>query len=101
MLWLSGRGQVASRTRDGKAQRLVNIVADITHRKEAEDHIQFLMREMTHRSKFCSTVVQSIARRTAQTAGTLEDFETRFGQRLQGLAASHDVLVDEGWRGRP
>jgi two-component sensor histidine kinase len=88
-----------ARTPHGKAQRLVNIVADITERKSAEDHIQFLMREMTHRSKNLLTVVQAIARRTAQTARTFEDFESRFGQRLQGLSASHDVLVDENWQG--
>jgi PAS domain S-box-containing protein len=101
MLWLSGRGQVAERAPDGKALRLVNIVADVTDRKAAEEHIQFLMREMTHRSKNLLSVVQSIARQTSRTTETLEDFESRFGQRLQGLAASHDVLVDGGWRGAP
>jgi two-component sensor histidine kinase len=76
-------------------------MSDITERKRAEDHIQFLMREMTHRSKNLLSVVQSIARQTSRTTDSLEDFDTRFGQRLQGLAASHDVLVDEGWRGAP
>ena len=101
VLWLSGRGQVVSRAPDGKAIRMINIVADITDRKAAEDHIQFLMREMTHRSKNLLTVVQSIARRTAKSTGSLDEFERRFGQRLQGLAASHDVLVNENWLGAP
>jgi PAS domain S-box-containing protein len=101
VLWLAGRGQVVDRAPDGKANRLINIVADITDRKSAEDHIQFLMREMTHRSKNLLTVVQSIARRTAKSTGSLDEFERRFGQRLQGLAASHDVLVNENWRGAP
>ena len=101
VLWLSGRGQVAARTPDGKAHRLVSIVADITERRRTEDHIQFLMREMTHRSKNLLSVVQSIARQTSRTTDSLEDFDTRFGLRLQGLAASHDVLVDEDWRGAP
>ena len=101
VLWLSGRGQVMTRTPDGKAHRLVNIVADISDRKGAEDHIEFLMREMTHRSKNLLSVVQAIARQTTRTAETQEEFEKRFGQRLQGLAASHDILVDKGWRGAP
>ena len=101
ILWLSGRGQVVARAADGTAHRLISIVADITDRKAAEDHIQFLMHEMTHRSKNLLTVIQSIARRTARTAGTIAEFEDRFGQRLQGLAASHDVLLDKGWRGAP
>ena len=75
--------------------------SDVTERKRAEDHIQFLMHEMTHRSKNLLSVIQAIARRTAQTTTTLEEFDIRFGQRLQGLAASHDVLVVEGWRGAP
>jgi two-component sensor histidine kinase len=99
--WVSGRGQVIAREPDGKARRLINIVADITDRKASEDHLQFIMREMTHRSKNLLTVIQSIARRTARNAGTIEEFEERFGQRLQGLAASHDVLIDEDWRGAP
>jgi PAS domain S-box-containing protein len=101
ILWLRGHGQVVARTADGKAHRLVSIVADVTERKAAEDHVQFLMRELSHRSKNLLTVIQSIARRTARTATSMEEFETRFGRRLQGLAASHDVLVRNNWQGAP
>jgi PAS domain S-box-containing protein len=100
-LWLRGRGQVIDRAPDGKAVRLVSIVTDVTEHKAAEDHIQFLMHEISHRSKNLLMVVQSIARRTARTAGTLEEFENRFERRLQGLAASHDVLVSKNWQGAP
>jgi two-component sensor histidine kinase len=31
----------------------------------------------------------------------MEEFESRFGRRLQGLAASHDVLVRNSWQGAP
>ena len=101
VIWLSGRGQVVARGADGKAQRLVSVMMDITERKEAEEHIQFLMREMSHRSKNLLSVIQAIAGQTARSAGTLEEFETRFNQRLHGLAASHDVLVDQSWQGAP
>jgi PAS domain S-box-containing protein len=100
-LWLRGRGQVTARAPDGKAERMVSIVTDVTERKAAEDHIQFLMHEISHRSKNLLMVIQSIARRTARTAGTMEEFESRFERRLQGLAASHDVLVRENWHGAP
>lgn len=101
VLWLSGRGQVVSRTPDGKAHRLVNIVADISERKATEEHVQFLMREISHRSKNLMAVIQSIARRTARGSGTIEEFEGRFQPRLQSLAALHDVLFDQGWKGAP
>jgi two-component sensor histidine kinase len=97
--WLSGRGQVVARGMDGKAQRLVNVAADITERKVAENHIQFLMRELTHRSKNLLAVVQGIAGQTMRTAGTIDEFRKKFMQRLQGLAASHDLLVNRNWQG--
>jgi PAS domain S-box-containing protein len=97
--WLSGRGQVVARGTDGKARRLVNVVADITERKLAENHIQFLMQEITHRSKNLLAVVQAISRQTVRTAGTMDEFQKRFMQRLQGLAASHDLLVSRSWKG--
>jgi two-component sensor histidine kinase len=31
----------------------------------------------------------------------MEEFERRFERRLQGLAASHDVLVAKNWQGAP
>jgi two-component sensor histidine kinase len=100
-LWLRGHGRVVARTPDGKAHRLVSIVADVTDRKAAEDHVQFLMHELSHRSKNLLAVIQSISRRTARTTTTMEEFEARFGRRLQGLAASHDVLVRNSWQGAP
>jgi PAS domain S-box-containing protein len=98
-LWLRGHGRVVARTTDGKAHRLVSIVADVTERKAAEDHAQFLMHELSHRSKNLLSVIQSISRRTARTAATMEEFESRFGRRLQGLAASHDSLIRNNWQG--
>jgi PAS domain S-box-containing protein len=101
VLWLRGRGQVIARGADGKAQRLVSIVTDVTDRKAAEDHVQFLMLEISHRSKNLLMVIQSIARHTARSAGSMAEFERRFERRLQGLAASHDVLVAKNWQGAP
>ncbi len=97
--WLSGGGQVVARGADGKAQRLINVVADVTDRKAAEERVKFLMYELTHRSKNLLSVVQAIASQTARSAGTFEEFQQRFGQRLQGLAASHDLLVLQDWHG--
>lgn len=99
MLWVSGRGRVIARGSDGKAQRTLNIVTDITERREAEQQVQLLMREVSHRSKNLLSVVQSIASQTARRADTLETFHEAFTQRLQGLAASHDLLVEADWRG--
>jgi PAS domain S-box-containing protein len=72
---------------------------DITDRKTSEGHLRLLMRELTHRSKNLLAVIQSMARQTARHAGTIDDFLETFGDRLQALATSHDLLVQEGWYG--
>lgn len=99
VIWLSGRGQVVSRKPDGKAHRLVSIMADISDRKAAEQQVQMLAREVTHRAKNMLAIIQSIGRQTAKSSGTLQEFEERFSRRLQGLAASHDILVRDNWSG--
>jgi PAS domain S-box-containing protein len=72
---------------------------DVTERKESEAHLRLLMRELTHRSKNLLAVIQGMARQTARHAGSVEGFLNQFGDRLQALAASHDLLVRESWYG--
>ena len=69
---------------DGTAQRVANIVVDVTERKKAEEYVQLLMREMTHRSKNLLAVVQAIAARTARTAGTLEGIRSALPPAPEG-----------------
>jgi PAS domain S-box-containing protein len=99
--WLSGRGQVTSRRPDGRAHRLVSIMADVTDRKASELQLQLLMREVAHRSKNLLAVVQSVARQTALSSVTIDDFSERFSTRLEGLARTYDVLVQKEWQGAP
>lgn len=75
------------------------IVRDIGERKARERHIEFLMRELAHRSKNLLAVVQAIAGQTARHSETLAQFQTRFLQRVHALARSQDLLVAREWRG--
>jgi PAS domain S-box-containing protein len=72
---------------------------DITERKENEAHLRLLMRELTHRSKNLLAVIQSMARQTARNVGSVDRFVDQFSARLQALANSHDLLVQESWHG--
>jgi two-component sensor histidine kinase/PAS domain-containing protein len=72
---------------------------DITERKEGEAHLRLLMRELTHRSKNLLAVIQAMARQTARHVGSIDGFLAQFGARLQALATSHDLLVQESWYG--
>lgn len=86
---------------DGRIVAISSIAHSIDERKANEAHQQFLMREITHRSKNLLAIVQSMASQTARSAESLDDFRTRFTHRLRGLAASHDLLVSQNWSGAP
>jgi len=96
--WISAHGETLGDAA-GKPVRMIGTNLDITRRKEQENHIRFLLREVSHRAKNLLAIVQSMATQTARTSLTLDDFQARFGQRLQGMAASHDLLVSQNWQG--
>lgn len=83
----------------GAVSGLTCAAVDVTERKEHEARLRLLMRELTHRSKNLLAVIQSMARQTARHVGSVDRFVDQFGARLQALANSHDLLVQEGWRG--
>ncbi len=83
----------------GAAVGLICASVDITARKEGEVHLRLLMRELTHRSKNLLAVIQAMARQTARRAESIEQFTEQFGARLQALATSHDLLIQESWHG--
>lgn len=99
VVWLAGRGQVMARANDGTCARLVSVMADVTEQKNAEQRVRFLLREMSHRSKNLLAVIQSLASQTMRSSSSMADFQSHFERRLQGLAASHDILVDQNWQG--
>ena len=71
---------------------------DITPRKQAEARAQWLTGETFHRNYNLMTVVQGVAAKTAQN-GDPDQFVETFCKRIDGLAASHDLLVDQGVEG--
>src|SRR5215831_6681997 len=73
------------------------IAEDVTDRKAHEEQVQLLMREISHRAKNMLTLVQAIARQTM--ARDAEGFIERFTDRIQALAANHDLLVRNEWQG--
>ena len=69
---------------------------DLSERIRHEEHVRLLMAEVNHRSKNMLSLVQAIAKRTVATHP--EDFIERFGERVQALAASQDLLVKNEWK---
>ncbi len=83
--------------RERPASSVVGTIADITERKEREEKVHLLMREINHRAKNMLSVVDSIAHQTA--AKNPEDFVERFSERIQALSANQDLLVRNEWNG--
>ena len=96
--WIEANTDTIADSR-GHPVRMIAAKLDITKRKEQETHITFLMREVSHRAKNLLAIIQSMATQTARSSVSLPDFQVRFSQRLQGLSASHDLLVNQNWQG--
>jgi len=83
--------------RDRRAVSLVGTLADITERKEYEEKLHLLMREVNHRARNMLSVVDAIAHQTV--AGSTEDYVRRFSERIRALAAYQNLLVGCEWHG--
>jgi two-component sensor histidine kinase len=64
-----------------------------------EEHLRIVLRELAHRSKNLLAVIQGIARQTAESAASTQQFVSRFNGRIFSLSRAHDVLTDADWRG--
>ncbi|ULJ82011.1 PAS domain S-box protein (plasmid) [Rhizobium sp. C104] len=84
---------------DGKLIGAINMLVDITERKQAENRQKLLIDELNHRVKNTLATVQSLAGQTARHADGLEDFTRRFEVRLLALARAHDLLTKRHWEG--
>jgi two-component sensor histidine kinase len=57
------------------------------------------MRELAHRSKNQLAVVKGMALQTARHSESMDRFIAEFGQRIQGLAESQDLMMRQNWQG--
>jgi PAS domain S-box-containing protein len=85
--------------RDGAPLHFISVYRDVSQRKQAQDHQRFLLAELSHRSKNLLAVIQGIAGQTIRSVDSLDAFKTSFMQRLQGIAATQDILVRQDWAG--
>jgi PAS domain S-box-containing protein len=83
----------------GELSGAVNMLVDITDQKAREQQIEFVMRELSHRSKNLLTIVQSVAMQTVRHSESFDDFQAKFMNRLHAMARMHDLLVANEWQG--
>jgi PAS domain S-box-containing protein len=92
--WLLSQAEASS---GPNGRRLIGLVQDISERKQTEERLRLLMREVDHRSKNLLTLVQAVARQTA--GNDLKTFRERFEERIRALAAHQDLLLQNEWKG--
>jgi len=73
--------------------------ADVAVRRRHEEHVNFVMRELSHRSKNLLSIVQSMANQVARQTDSFDDFYAGFSTRLCAFAETHDLLVMGDWHG--
>ncbi|HET8728379.1 MAG TPA: PAS domain S-box protein [Alphaproteobacteria bacterium] len=76
----------------------VNMLVDITDRKQAEERQKLLVNELNHRVKNTLATVQSIAAQSFR--GEVDGRAYKwFESRLIALSTAHDVLTRRNWEG--
>ena len=74
----------------------LKIMRDRTSDRMAEDRQNLLLAELQHRVRNVLAVVRSVAARTAEASGSLEDFSSHFDGRLSTLARTQNIFSRTG-----
>jgi len=75
----------------------VNMLVDITHRKQSEERVMMLAGEVVHRANNLLAVVQATVRLTE--AETVEELKEAIHGRIQALGHAHALLAQSRWSG--
>ena len=89
------------RDANGNLIGAINMLVDISERKEAENRQKGLIDELNHRVKNTLATVQSLAGQTARHAESLKEFVPTFETRIVALARAHDLLTKRHWQDAP
>ena len=81
----------------GATMGAVNMLVDISDRKQAEDRQKVLVDELNHRVKNTLASVQSLAAHTLRGSAPPEEMRERFEARLLALSNVHNQLAERHW----
>lgn len=94
--WLLMRGDLQLNP-EGQPRASVGVAMDITDRKEAEERVKLLAREVDHRANNLLAIVQSIVQ--LSQAATPEALRTVLTGRITALGRAHKLLSEARWSG--
>lgn len=86
---------------DGKIIGVVGVLKDISERRRREEDTRALLQELVHRAQNLLGVVLSMAKLSARSSETIDEFGENFSGRIASMARSFEVLVDHDWHGAP
>ncbi|WP_415846329.1 PAS domain S-box protein [Stutzerimonas zhaodongensis] len=86
---------------NGELVGAINMLVDITERKQAENRQKTLIDELNHRVKNTLVTVQSLAAQTSRNADSASESYERFEARLLALSRAHDLLTKRHWGHSP
>jgi len=86
------------RDHDGILMGAVNMLVDISERKEAEEHQKVLVDELNHRVKNTLAAVQSLAAHSLRGGIEPRRMRERFEARLVALSNAHNQLAVRRWQ---
>lgn len=86
---------------DGGVIRWVGVAFDVHRRKQAEEHREIVISELSHRTKNLLTIVQAVARMTARGAIDPDAFRKTLEDRLTALGRVNDLLTGSRWTAVP
>jgi PAS domain S-box-containing protein len=98
VVWLEEAGK-AEFDATGRYLRVKGLTRDITDRKRAEERQRMLIRELDHRVKNVLASVATVARRTREDSGSMDEFLQVFDGRIQSMANAHRLLSRSHWQG--
>lgn len=83
----------------GDRRLFTGLIRDITERKQAEQHRNLLVAELSHRVKNTLAAVISIAQQSFLNVDTVKDGRGAFEGRIRALAQTHNRLAETQWSG--
>jgi two-component sensor histidine kinase len=96
--WIESRSFITY-TGEGRPHRVTGVNIDITGRKRAEEHQRMLVAELDHRVKNALATVSAVTSRTHDASGSAADFVAALDGRIKSMAATHQLLSSNEWKG--
>jgi PAS domain S-box-containing protein len=85
------------RDEQGMPAMILETNNDITERKQAEERLILLAREVDHRANNLLAVAQAMVR--LSKGATVKDLQETIMGRIDALARAHSLIAETGWRG--